>query len=94
MNGLVKLDLIGLDGNAFSLMGAFKKAARRQGWTAEAIDAVIEECKSGDYDHLLCTLMENTTTENEEDEDLDDSPEGRAASRADAYNDRVKCGEV
>ncbi len=27
----VKLTLVGLDGNAFSLMGAFQKAAKRQG---------------------------------------------------------------
>ena len=29
----VKMQLVGLDGNAFSLMGAFQREARRQGWT-------------------------------------------------------------
>jgi hypothetical protein len=56
----VKLDLVGLDGNAFSLMGAFRSAARRQGRTQEEIKAVLDDCMSGDYDHLLCVLMGHT----------------------------------
>ena len=52
----VKLNLVGLDGNAFSLMGAFQKAARRQGWKAEEIKPILDECMSGDYNHLLATL--------------------------------------
>ena len=31
----VTMNLVGLDGNAFALMGAFQKNARRQGWTQE-----------------------------------------------------------
>ena len=52
----VNLDLCGIDGNAFMLMGAFSRQARRDGWTKDEIDAVIEECKSGNYDHLVATL--------------------------------------
>lgn len=59
----VKLDLVGLDGNAFSLMGAFKQAARRQGWTPDEIKVVLDDCMTGDYDHLLCTLMDHTESE-------------------------------
>jgi hypothetical protein len=59
----VTLDLIGLDGNAFALMGAFQKQARKEGWSDWEIDEVLEECKSGDYDHLLMTLMRHTKTE-------------------------------
>ena len=55
----VKMQLAGLDGNAFALMGAFSRNARRQGWTSDEIDTVLTECRSGDYDHLLCTLMDN-----------------------------------
>lgn len=57
---LVKLKLVGLDGNAFALMGAFQSAARKQGTPKEEISAVINECTSGDYNHLLCTLDANT----------------------------------
>lgn len=52
----VKFDLMSVDGNAYSLMGHFKVAARRQGWTHEEIRKVIDECTSGDYDHLVATL--------------------------------------
>ena len=53
----VELELVGLDGNAFYLMGAFQRQARKEGWTKEEIEEVLEECRSSDYDHLLVTLM-------------------------------------
>jgi hypothetical protein len=56
----VRLTLVGLDGNAFALMGAFQRAARKQGWTQAEINAVLAEAKSGDYDHLLATLITHT----------------------------------
>lgn len=59
-NVKVKLTLVGLDVNAFSLMGAFQKAASRQGWNQEDIDEVLDKCQSGDYNHLLTTLMDYT----------------------------------
>ena len=64
-NKQVKLTLVGLDGNAYSLMGAFSQAARQQGWTKEEIKVIIDECTSGNYDHLLVTLMEHTEEEDE-----------------------------
>lgn len=54
----VKLSLAEIDSNAYMLMGAFSRAARRQGWTDAEREAVLTECKAGDYDHLLQTLME------------------------------------
>lgn len=65
MKKKVKLNLVGLGSNAFSLMGAFTHAARRQGWSKEEIDAVMADCQSGDYDHLLGVLMENTEDEDD-----------------------------
>lgn len=53
----VKLRLVGLDGNAYALLGAFKRRAQVEGWEAEEILAVLEEAKAGDYNHLLRTLM-------------------------------------
>ena len=53
----VKMKLVGLDGNAFSLMGAFQREAKKQGWFKEEIDEVFEEAKSGDYDNLLRTFI-------------------------------------
>lgn len=54
----VKLNLVGLNGNAYVLMGVFQSQARRQGWTPEEIKEVLDECKKSDYDHLLRTLIE------------------------------------
>ena len=75
----VQLRLVGLDGNAFSLMGAFSSAARKQGWKKADIDKVIADCMSGDYDNLLRVLMANTVDtdddfeeEYDEDEEYDD----------------------
>lgn len=62
----VKLNLIGLDGNAFVLLGAFRKAALRQGYSEKSINEVIEDAKSGDYAHLLSVLLENTISEGNE----------------------------
>jgi len=53
----VKLNLVGIDGNAFALMGAFQQQARREGWTKEEISKVIDKCKEGNYDELVCTLV-------------------------------------
>lgn len=55
----VSLKLVGLDGNIFALMGAFQRQARREGWTKQEIDKVLNECKSGNYDHAVATLMEH-----------------------------------
>jgi hypothetical protein len=52
----VKLTLVGSDGNAFSLLGAFSNAAKRQGWDHDEVDKVFDEATSGDYDHLIATL--------------------------------------
>ncbi len=53
----VTLDLAECDGNSFMLVGAFRRQARREGWTKAEIEAVTAEAMSGDYDHLLQTLI-------------------------------------
>jgi len=55
----VKMQLVGIDGNAFCLLGAFSKAARQQGWSKEEINAVTNQAMSGDYNNLLYTLSDN-----------------------------------
>lgn len=67
----VNLNLVGLDGNAFSLMEAFKQQARKEKWTPEEIKAVLDECMNGDYDHLLVTLSDHCNM-NDEDYDQED----------------------
>ena len=55
----VKLNLVGVNGNAFAIMGAFKVAAKEQDWSKERIKEVLDEAISSDYDHLLHTILKN-----------------------------------
>ena len=71
----VQGSLVGVNGNAFSLLGHFQQLARRQGFDKEWIDSVLEDAKSADYDHLIYTLsshMEYEDSEEEYDTDEDD----------------------
>jgi hypothetical protein len=52
----VNLNLIGVNGNTYAIMGAFRKQARKENWTAQGIQAVITDAKSKDYNHLLATI--------------------------------------
>lgn len=54
----LNLRLVGINGNAFSLMGAFQKQAAKEGWTKDEIDDVINDAMDGDYDHLVRILSE------------------------------------
>lgn len=53
----IDVELIGYDGNAFSIMGAVSKALRRAGVSKEEQDAYFSEATSGDYDNLLRVTM-------------------------------------
>ena len=55
-NQLVKINLTQVNGNAFAILGAWKNAAKLQGWGPKDISAVIEKATAGDYDHLLMTI--------------------------------------
>jgi hypothetical protein len=46
----IVIDLSGPEGNAFVLMGYASRYARQLGLDAEAI---VDEMKSGDYEHLI-----------------------------------------
>lgn len=60
MDKKINLNLEGLDGNAFVLMGAFQRQAKKEGWNEEEIKVILDECKKGDYNHLLQTLIKHT----------------------------------
>lgn len=54
----LKGGLIGVDGNAFVIMGTFQGDARRAGWSEKEIAVVLKEAKSSTYEHLLSTIAE------------------------------------
>ena len=53
----IDLDLVGIDGNAYVIMATFQRQARKEKWTPDEIKSVLDECKTGDYDHLLQTII-------------------------------------
>lgn len=57
----VDLNLVGLDGNAFAILGTWRRAAQRQGLTLAEITLVIDEATKGDYDHLLRVIIAHTS---------------------------------
>ena len=57
VNKMVPTSLVGVDSNAFSIMGHFQKEARKSGWTKQEIDLIINEATSGGYDHLVTTIV-------------------------------------
>jgi len=52
-----ELKLVGLDGNAFFILGRAQKVARDFGWSKDKIECFLTEAKSGNYDDLLATCM-------------------------------------
>jgi len=53
----ISVELTGQDGNAFAVLGAVKKAMRRADVPHDEIQEFLDEAVSGDYDHLLQTVM-------------------------------------
>lgn len=48
-----KYSLIGIDGNAFSIMGYVSKAMKRTGYSREDIDKYLKSAQSSDYYNLV-----------------------------------------
>ena len=53
----VSVKLVGEDGNAFAILGRVTKAMRKAQVDPTEIKAFQNEATSGDYDHLLATVM-------------------------------------
>jgi len=54
----VKLKLVGLDGNAFSIMGAWRRQALKEKWTLDEIQSVLDLARSSDYNNMLSTILQ------------------------------------
>ena len=54
----MKYCLVGVDGNAFSVMGYVARAMKNEGMSREEVSAYREDAMSGDYNHLLCVSLE------------------------------------
>lgn len=67
----VTVALVGQDGNAFAILARCSDAMERVGWSETEIKDFRREAMSGDYPHLLVTVMDycNDVSEDEEEED-------------------------
>ena len=75
----IKVRLVGMDGNAFAIMGRVEGALRRGGVSKEEREVYLTESRSGDYNNLLRTAMawvDCATDEDEDDDDYDDDDDG------------------
>jgi len=52
-----RVKLVGMDGNAFSILSRVKTAMKKGGWSKKEIEDFLKEAMSGDYDHLLQTVI-------------------------------------
>jgi hypothetical protein len=64
----INIPLIGEDGNAFAILGRVARIARNAGLPKSEIDAFQKEATSGDYNHLLATVVEWFGSDGDNDE--------------------------
>ncbi len=62
-----KVKLTGEDGNAFAILGRVTKALRQAG-QGDKVKEMTDKAMSGDYNHLLSTVMEYVEDIGEENE--------------------------
>ncbi|SMY01259.1 hypothetical protein BSP239C_03205 [Brevibacterium sp. 239c] len=53
----VSVPLVGQDGNAFAILGRVTRALNKAGVSQAERDEFFNEATSGDYDHLLRTVV-------------------------------------
>ena len=58
----IHVQLVGEDGNAFSIIGRVRKALNRSGVSGDEVKEFAADAMSGDYDHVLQTCMKWVNT--------------------------------
>lgn len=53
----ITVKIIGANGNAFCILGICTREMRRHSLPHSEIDNFMSEATSGNYDNLLCTVM-------------------------------------
>lgn len=66
-----KYSLVGVNGNAFSVMGYTARALKREG-LRDLVGKMHEEAMAGDYDNLLAVCMKYIDIANEKSEENDE----------------------
>lgn len=58
----ITVELVGQDGNAFSILGRVQRAMRKAKVPPDEIAAFMTEATGGDYDNLLQVVMRTVET--------------------------------
>ena len=53
-----KYNLVGIDGNAYSIMGYVTDAMKEEGFSKPERDEYLRDTTSSDYNHLLCVSID------------------------------------
>tara|TARA_B110001454_G_C12678605_1_gene416983 strand:+ start:1205 stop:1405 length:201 start_codon:yes stop_codon:yes gene_type:complete len=53
----IEVELVGQDGNALAILGNVQRAMRQADVDKADIDEMMAEAQTGDYNHLLQTVM-------------------------------------
>ena len=53
-----KYNLVGIDGNAYSIMGYVTNAMKEEGFSKAERDEYLRDAMSADYNHLLCISVD------------------------------------
>lgn len=62
---MAKYSLVGVDGNAYCVMGYTARAMKREGFSKEEVDEMYNKAESGDYNNLLRVCMDYIDKVNE-----------------------------
>lgn len=71
----IEIELVGQDGNAFAILGRFRRVLVAGGVPSAEIETIMADAMSGDYNHLLQVVMatvEVSMAWEDEDDDWDD----------------------
>ena len=83
----MKYNLVGIDGNAFSVMWYVREAMRKEGYSIEERKAYTDDATSGDYNHLLVVSIDMINKLNEKYSDVEDEDEIEEYGFTDSYFD-------
>lgn len=89
----VNVQLVGEDGNAFSILGRVKAALRKAGISKNEQDAFLDEAMSGDYDHLLQTVMGWVNTDSAEEASDSQDMEGELDEISSHWDEPISTDE-
>ena len=51
---MARYSLVGVDGNAYCVMGYTARAMLREGFSQKEVDEMYKKAQSSDYNNLLC----------------------------------------